>query len=178
MLVLRESEMPAVAENALGTTRLGDYVARIRREKNLSLPEIRRRGGPGASTVNGIENGTTPDRPKRSTLEKLARGLGVPLAEVLEAAGELLPEDAPPPRQPHPVTVLPGRLVERMTDWEREVLDLMHEADMSHGVLMTPDFWARPPEARARFLVTVEDGARKALEMKRQIEERRRVQED
>lgn len=66
---------------------LSQYVARIRAQKGLSLPEVRRRGGPSVGWMNTLENGLRRDRPKPETLEKLAKGLGVSVAEVMAAAG-------------------------------------------------------------------------------------------
>lgn len=70
---------------------LGAYLHRVRHTHTpvLSFPEIRRRGGPAVGWLGELEGGSMRSFPKRSSLLKLAKGLGRPYREVLEAAGEL-----------------------------------------------------------------------------------------
>ena len=69
------------------TERLGDFIRRIRTEKNLSCADVSRRslrfGKPIAgSYVNRIENDPKL-RPSADRLKALADGLGVPADELL-----------------------------------------------------------------------------------------------
>ena len=76
---------------------LGDFVRRIRREKNLSCADVSRRSGRkgqrriAGSYVNSIENnlklGPTADRPTA-----LADGLGIPAEELFARVAGFAPE--------------------------------------------------------------------------------------
>lgn len=67
--------------------RLAEYIARVRREKRLSYPAIKKRGGPAMSTIHRLENRLTNSFPQIPTLEALALGLGVPLSDLLRIVG-------------------------------------------------------------------------------------------
>lgn len=67
--------------------RLAEYIARVRREKKLSYPAIKRRGGPAMSTIHRLENRLTNSFPQIPTLEALALGLGVPLSDLFRIVG-------------------------------------------------------------------------------------------
>lgn len=67
--------------------RLAEYIARVRRDKKLSYPAIKRRGGPAMSTIHRLENRLTNSFPQIPTLEALALGLGVPLSDLLRIVG-------------------------------------------------------------------------------------------
>lgn len=67
--------------------RLAEFIARVRKDKNLSYPAIKRRGGPAMSTIHRLENRLTNSFPQIPTLEALARGLGVPLSDLLQIVG-------------------------------------------------------------------------------------------
>lgn len=67
--------------------RLAEYIAKVRREKNLSYPAIKRRGGPAMSTIHRLENRLTNSFPQIPTLEALSVGLGVPLSDLLQIVG-------------------------------------------------------------------------------------------
>lgn len=69
--------------------RLAAFVFETRKRKGMSQPDITRRGGPSSGWIGALEAGTLPSSPKRSTLIKLAQGLGVPVPDVLRAAGQL-----------------------------------------------------------------------------------------
>jgi SOS-response transcriptional repressor LexA len=79
------NEESAVSESQLD--RLAEYIARVRREKKLSYPAIKKRGGPAMSTIHRLENRLTNSFPQIPTLEALARGLGVPLSDLLQIVG-------------------------------------------------------------------------------------------
>jgi SOS-response transcriptional repressor LexA/DNA-binding Xre family transcriptional regulator len=66
---------------------LAAYVARVRAEKGLSLNEVRRRGDIPTSTIHKIERPRQSTLPKYDTLVRLARGLGVPLSDLLQIVG-------------------------------------------------------------------------------------------
>jgi transcriptional regulator with XRE-family HTH domain len=79
--------------------RLGDFVRRVRHEKNLSLQDVSNRSARfgkriAASYVNRIENNLTR-RPTADRLAALAHGLGVPVEELLARAIDIaLPGDS------------------------------------------------------------------------------------
>lgn len=66
---------------------LAKFFTEVRTRKGLSFPEIRRRGGPSVGWLGSLETQTIESIPKPSTLERLAKGLGVPYEDVLRAAG-------------------------------------------------------------------------------------------
>lgn len=68
--------------------RLADYVLEKRTALGLSQNDMARRSGLSNAWFGKLETGTLTGRPKIETLRKLAKGLGVSLAEVFEAAGE------------------------------------------------------------------------------------------
>jgi len=81
----------------MGGESLGDFVRRIRREKNLSCADVskrsRRFGKPIAgSYINRIENNPTL-RPSADRLKALADGLDIPADELLARAVGLLRRD-------------------------------------------------------------------------------------
>lgn len=86
-MVLRSAVIGVCALDRDNLKQLGDYVARVRKAKRLSLPAIKKRGGPAMSTVNALENGGLSKMPQPETLEKLARGLGVDYWELMRIAG-------------------------------------------------------------------------------------------
>lgn len=69
---------------------LSNFVRDARARSGFSLHEIQRRGGPAPSLVSDLETGKKLEIPKPATLAKLAKGLGVPVDDVMRAAG-LLP---------------------------------------------------------------------------------------
>lgn len=70
------------------SNRLGEYVYRVRMSKSMSMPDIRRRGGPSIGWLGELESGSLASTPKLGTLQKLAKALDCPLSEILEAAGQ------------------------------------------------------------------------------------------
>lgn len=76
----------------------GDFVRRVRWEKNLSLESVSQRSarfGPriAASYINRIENNPHL-RPTVDRLRALAYGLGIPVEELLARAAGLVPSDS------------------------------------------------------------------------------------
>lgn len=63
--------------------KLGAYVQRLRTDAGLTLGQLERRSGVNKSTLMRIENG---QRPTSSTLNKLARGLGIDPEVLYDAA--------------------------------------------------------------------------------------------
>lgn len=75
--------------------RLGNYIRRIRTEKNLSCEDVSKRSARfgkriSGSYINRIENSPTI-RPAAERLKALANGLGVPMEELLARAVGVLP---------------------------------------------------------------------------------------
>jgi transcriptional regulator with XRE-family HTH domain len=54
-------------------------------DRGLTLEGVAGRGGLSVATVAALRSGGRGKRPRRDTLERLARGLGIPLSEVLQA---------------------------------------------------------------------------------------------
>jgi transcriptional regulator with XRE-family HTH domain len=76
----------------------GDFVRRVRWEKNLSLESVSQRSarfGPriAGSYINRIENNPHL-RPTVDRLRALAYGLGIPVEELLARAAGLVPSDS------------------------------------------------------------------------------------
>jgi transcriptional regulator with XRE-family HTH domain len=61
---------------------IGTRIARLRRERGLSLSELAHRAGVGKATLSGLEAGTRTN-PTVETLYAITGQLGVPLAAVL-----------------------------------------------------------------------------------------------
>ena len=74
-------------ESACGCEALiGNRLRLLRREQNLSIRSLSAQCGISANTLSLIENGHTS--PSVHTLERLARGLGVPLAALFKEEAE------------------------------------------------------------------------------------------
>ena len=54
-------------------------------DRDLTIECVARRGGLSVATVAALRSGGRGKRPRRDTLERLARGLGLPLSELLQA---------------------------------------------------------------------------------------------
>lgn len=61
---------------------IGTRIARLRRERGMSLSELAHRAGVGKATLSGLETGTRTN-PTVETLYAITGQLGVPLAAVL-----------------------------------------------------------------------------------------------
>ena len=77
---------------------LGDFVRRVRRDKNLSCADVEKRSarfGPriAGSYINRIENNPHL-RPSVDRLKALAYGLNIPVEELLARAAGLVPSDS------------------------------------------------------------------------------------
>ena len=55
-------------------------------DKGLTLENVASRGDLSVATIAALRSGDRGKRPRRDTLERLARGLDVPVAEVVAAA--------------------------------------------------------------------------------------------
>ena len=65
---------------------LARLVAAAMAERELTLATVAARSGLAVATVAALRAGTRGKRPRRQTLQKLARGLDVPEEELLAAA--------------------------------------------------------------------------------------------
>jgi transcriptional regulator with XRE-family HTH domain len=74
--------------------RLAEWLTGYLRAHDLSTGLIDLRGGPNATTVQRIANGTTKD-PGIYTLKAIAQGLKIPLETMLEGAGIIPVRDDP-----------------------------------------------------------------------------------
>ncbi|WP_046213130.1 helix-turn-helix domain-containing protein [Paenibacillus wulumuqiensis] len=70
----------------------GSYLKQIREQKNWSINQLADLAGISTSQISRIENGKR-GVPKPQTIEKIARALGVPYAEMMDRAGYLRPEE-------------------------------------------------------------------------------------
>jgi len=81
------------ARRADGTP-LGKFIVAQREKQGISLNELARRAGVDPSSVSHIERGETSNPPV-ATLRALAKGLGIPVAEIYAKAGVTKPSDLP-----------------------------------------------------------------------------------
>lgn len=65
---------------------LARFVAAAMAQQELTLAQVASRGGLAVATVAALRAGTRGKRPRTHTMDKLARGLGVPVEQVLAAA--------------------------------------------------------------------------------------------
>ena len=65
---------------------IGEKLKKLRREKDLTLRELSEKTGISLSFISDIEHGRRKN-PSIENLQKIARGLGVPTAELLAEAG-------------------------------------------------------------------------------------------
>src|ERR1041385_1670403 len=78
----------------------GEWLRERRRELNLTTVECAKRSGMPQSVWSRLESGESrsrtgaPPRPSPETCRKIAQGLGVPLLEVMKAAGYPVRDDA------------------------------------------------------------------------------------
>lgn len=85
----------AIARRADCTpTPLGKFVVAQRERQGVSVNELARRSGVDPTSVSRIERGEIINPPV-TTLRGLAKGLGVPVAEVYAKAGVTKPSDLP-----------------------------------------------------------------------------------
>lgn len=66
---------------------LGDYVRKVRKEKNLSLRETAKRCGISHPYLSQLENGKT-NNPTAQVIEKLSKGLDLPYNMLLAMTGQ------------------------------------------------------------------------------------------
>ena len=76
---------------------IGRRLRALREDQLLSRPELAKRAGVGVATIDHVERGISA-RPRRTTLEKLARPLGVSVEELISGSPLKAPYDqeAPP----------------------------------------------------------------------------------
>jgi transcriptional regulator with XRE-family HTH domain len=83
-------------------TQLGQRLKSLRTERQLTQEQVARRAGIALATYVRIETGHTPGRPGRGTsttvLEKIARGLDVPMAALFQTDGDDETDDVPTAR--------------------------------------------------------------------------------
>lgn len=79
--------------------RLGQMLHARRSELDISASEAARRASVDAHTYIDLENGSQP-RPAMQSLQRIASGLGIPIADVLTAT-EWLPKDELPSLTPY-----------------------------------------------------------------------------
>lgn len=70
----------------------GRLIRRIRKEKKLSLKDVAKRGGLSHAYISQIENGKRVN-PTGQVINKLAKGLGVPVYDLLAISGYYNEED-------------------------------------------------------------------------------------
>ena len=86
----RPAKSPAVRTAPAEPPRVGDALAALRETQGLSLDELSRRAGVSKSMLSQIERAQA--NPTVAVVWRLANALGVPLADLLQAA----PATAPP----------------------------------------------------------------------------------
>jgi transcriptional regulator with XRE-family HTH domain len=65
--------------------RLGQNIRELRKERKMSQTELAQRAGVALMTISRLERGEHD--PHVRTLSQIARGLGVPLLELMRSAG-------------------------------------------------------------------------------------------
>lgn len=105
--------------------------ARLRAERERQLrsrPELSARSGVGVATIERIETGKA-ERPRRRTLEKLAKALGVPVETIMYGAEK---DDAPlgeatptPPDTPRVVSDEALRRANKIVDLDADEADAL-----------------------------------------------------
>jgi transcriptional regulator with XRE-family HTH domain len=65
--------------------RLGQNIRELRKERKMSQTELAQRAGVALMTISRLERGEHD--PHVRTLSRIARGLGVPLLELMRSAG-------------------------------------------------------------------------------------------
>ena len=87
-IVFHVNESSGVAMEPGGLSALAEFVTdEMQRQGIKRLEDIRQRGGPSIGWLSGLLNGTSIDRPKPETLQKLAKSLGVQYGWLLVMAG-------------------------------------------------------------------------------------------
>ncbi|HKH77337.1 MAG TPA: helix-turn-helix transcriptional regulator [Rubrobacteraceae bacterium] len=77
---------------------IGRNIRAVREAGLYTRSELAKRSGVSASTIEDVELGLSA-RPRRTTIEKLARGLGVDVARLMEGTGDEAPKAEAPPSQ-------------------------------------------------------------------------------
>jgi transcriptional regulator with XRE-family HTH domain len=114
------------------TETFGDFIRRIRTEKNLSCADVERRsarfGKPIAgSYINRIENDPKL-RPTADRLRALANGLGVPIEELLLRAVGVGPSGTNPSDELHLITAFRELSAQRKAD-VLGIVDMWHSEE-------------------------------------------------
>src|SRR5215217_4190081 len=114
---------------------IGDHIRDLRWDNRLNQGELARRSGIAQNTLSLIELGkATPSVP---TLEKIARGLGVELSDLL-VEEPVLPEKAEAPLSGHTAPEAPEPPSPQVRQWLREqgaTLGAMTDEEFRHLVL-------------------------------------------
>jgi len=77
-------------------TRLGSYLRRLRQERGITLVQLAKRSKVSVGYISEIERCEETNRsPHPGILRKLASAYGVPLQELMEAAGYLVKDEKP-----------------------------------------------------------------------------------
>jgi transcriptional regulator with XRE-family HTH domain len=76
--------MLVFCQNAISMTTLGDYIARLRDEKDWTMRELARKAGLSLGAVQKIENGTTQS-PGIDVLLGLSQALNIPIMKLILA---------------------------------------------------------------------------------------------
>ena len=84
------------AVDATGPESFGQMIQRLREARGMSQERLEALAGyvPGGGMVSQIEGGKRGTRLSRDRLVAFAQAFGVPVTEILKAAGKLTPEEA------------------------------------------------------------------------------------
>jgi transcriptional regulator with XRE-family HTH domain len=131
---------------------LGRYIADQLAKQGMKPAELERRSGVKKQTISNYLNdprGYMDQTPHRKTLENLARGLGVPLSDVLVAAARAIgvpKRDLPESLDPSTLSDewLTRELAQRLSDLRKGVVDHVRSASIDQaGVSPAQDELAR-----------------------------------
>jgi transcriptional regulator with XRE-family HTH domain len=121
---------------------LPDYLFRLMRERHLdSQRELAKESGMSLGVINKILNG---GRVKADTLEKLARGLGMPPEIIFQKAGYL--EDAPIPGGLSPLLIRIMSVFERLPEEDQDELLAMARLKLDRLEARQQDAGQQPGE--------------------------------
>jgi len=135
---------------------IGRNIRAVREAGLYTRSELAKRSGVSASTIEDVELGLSA-RPRRTTIEKLARGLGVDVERLMEGAGG---DEAPKAEAPPSQRSLFNGLEEEQRRYQLEEIrqSYREEREGVEGYIVRWERWLEtggiPEEAVREFLVS------------------------
>lgn len=179
---VRQTERRLMAELHLDA--LAQFVFETRTRKKLSLPEIRRRGGPSIGWLGELESRSLTTIPKPDTLRRLANALGVTTREVFDAAGlepitledrGMYPVNTPDQRRRY--IELASERAYPPTPEEIRLIEEIPNSGAHQSRALRVDIFDTPPETRAKMIAMLVAVPSELDEVRSESETFRRAQE-